>query len=222
MRVLLLTVCLFLCGCRPESPQSQREVVDATGTNLLAMVQEVVGRSLIGGKVYHDFHSLVWRTKVGTNWIDQRVVSQAAFQTGSARRRWVNDIDSLNASNGTAVIKVAEESLPFTNGGNIIINIVYSWREWNLLTNGGVRVLRVCKDPFEKYQRYEAATQQGRSIADLLQTVRPPDCFRLIFPSRFELRSRPLIVLSAHVHRRTVLHVSGPASGAMWRASLEH
>jgi hypothetical protein len=125
--------------------------VDASGTNLLALVNQVVGRSLLGSEVDYDFHSLVWRTRVGTNWIDQRVISQAAFQAGSARRRWVSDIDSLNSRNGTAVIKVGEESLPLTNGSRATMNVVYSWREWSLLTNGEVRVLRVCKGPFEKY-----------------------------------------------------------------------
>jgi hypothetical protein len=63
----------------------------------------------------------------------------------------VSDINSLNASSGTAIIQVCEDSAPVTKGNTVYIDCVYSWREWNLLTNGEVRLLRVCKEPFEKY-----------------------------------------------------------------------
>jgi hypothetical protein len=129
----------------------QCQVIDATGTNLLELVNHVVKRSLVGNEVEYNFDSLVWKTKAGTNWLDRCVISESAFQRSSAQSRWVIDIASFNSSNGTAVIKVAEESLPVNNGGTITQNVSYSWREWSLLTNGEIRLLRVCNDPFEKY-----------------------------------------------------------------------
>jgi hypothetical protein len=63
----------------------------------------------------------------------------------------VSDIQSVEGSNGVAVLKVAEASLPVASGGTTTVNFVYSWREWDLVMNREVRTLRVCKDPFEKY-----------------------------------------------------------------------
>jgi hypothetical protein len=154
MRALHLTVCCFICGCSsPESPQNQHVVSDATGTNLLALTHVVTGRHLFGGETDYDFHSLVWKSKVGTDWVDRCVISKSAFQASRRQLRWVSDIDSFDTGKGTAVIKVAEESVPITNSGGWTVNVVYSWREWSLLTNGEIRVLRVCGDPFEKYTR---------------------------------------------------------------------
>lgn len=95
-----------------------------------------------------DFDSLVWRTNAGGAWHDHVVISQTAFQAGSPRRRWVSQIHSLDATNGTAIIKVAEGDVP---EGSPSIRFIYSWREWSLRTNGEVRLIRVCADPFEKY-----------------------------------------------------------------------
>ena len=143
---------LLLCGCGyrpPQNPFSQ-EVVDRTGTNMLALVYVPVGSSSFGRPSY-DFHSIVWRTKDGTNWNDRIVISQFAFQTGYPRRRWVTEVASLDSAQGTAIIKVAEEAPPVATNQTVSINVFYSWREWNLLTNSEVRVLRMCQDPFEKY-----------------------------------------------------------------------
>jgi hypothetical protein len=116
----------------------------------------VVGRTSDGSRIDHDFHSLVWKTKVGTNWLDYRTIDQAAFQARFPRRRWVSSVHSFDGINGTAVILVAEESAPTVNGNSgigstSIINVVYSWREWSLLTNCEVRFFRNCTNPLENY-----------------------------------------------------------------------
>jgi len=54
----------------------------------------------------------------------------------------------LDATKGTAIIKIAEGDVP---EGSPSIRYVYSWREWSLLTNGEIRLIRTCADPFEKY-----------------------------------------------------------------------
>lgn len=145
-----VVIALLVAGCRKESVEMERQVVDGTGTNALVLYS-VVGRTPLSSEVDYDFHSIVWRTRVGTNWTDRSSIGQQAFQGGSVRRRWVNEIDSFDSAKGTAVIKVGEESPPVKNGSTTTVSVVYSWREWSLLTNGEVRVLRICKDPFEKY-----------------------------------------------------------------------
>jgi hypothetical protein len=100
------------------------------------------------GGVSRNFHSLAWRTKEGDEWKDQVVISRDAFQAGSPRRRWVSQIHSLDATKGTAIIKVAEGDMP---EGSQSIHFIYSWRECSLLTNGEVRLIRTCADPFDKY-----------------------------------------------------------------------
>jgi hypothetical protein len=147
---IFLVILFLLTGCRRESMQASRTAVDAAGTNQLVLFERVKPW-LLGNGESHDFHSLVWRIKSGTNWIDRAVVSKAAFQFGTTRERWVNDIQSVEGSNGIAIIKVAEESAPISTGSNTTIFCVYSWREWNLVSNREIRTLRVCKDPFEKY-----------------------------------------------------------------------
>jgi type II secretory pathway component PulL len=153
MRTVLLLAFLLLAGChRQSSVESVRTVADMAGTNELVLCDSVTPWLLGNGKD-HEFHSMVWRVRSGTNWIDKATISRSAFLAGTIRDRWVIDIGCLDITNGTAVIKVGENSLPVTNGSTVTINCSYSWREWNLLTNGEVRVLQVCKEPFEKLTR---------------------------------------------------------------------
>jgi hypothetical protein len=139
--------CLVLCGCdfsQPANPVS-REIIDKSGTNRLALNYVPVGDKSWA------FHSLAWRIKAGGTWTNRLVITKSEFEGGSQRNRWVSDIQSLDPSTGNAVIKVAEIGLPQTNGNSIWTPCVYSWREWNLTTNGEIRVLRVCKEPFEPF-----------------------------------------------------------------------
>ncbi len=149
MRTAMPVLCLFLCGCGSK-PVTQQEVTDATGSNRLARIDRERSSLLdsLQSRRSFDFDSLVWRTNAGGSWHDRVVISQAAFQAGSPRRRWVSQIHSLDATKGTAIIKVAEGDVP---EGSPSIRFIYSWREWSLLTNGEVRLIRTCADPFEKY-----------------------------------------------------------------------
>lgn len=155
MRAILLIIWLPLLGC-DQGPQvgslvTQKEVVDATGANKLVLLYVVEENRVFFNGIGYGFYSLAWKSKKGTNWVDEYVISQAGFQGSSTRSRWVSDIERLDVTNGTALIKVAEESPPVTKGARTTVNVVYSWREWSMVTNGEVRTLRVCKDPFEKY-----------------------------------------------------------------------
>lgn len=148
MRTAIPILCLLLCGC--SSRVTQEEVTDSAGSNRLARVDRKVWSvmdALQSGQSF-DFDSLVWRTNAGGAWHDRIVISRAAFQARSPRRRWVSQVHSLDAMKGTAIIKVAEGDVP---EGSPSIRFIYSWREWSLLTNGEVRLIRVCADPFEKF-----------------------------------------------------------------------
>ncbi len=128
----------------------QQEIVDSTGSNRLALIDRE-RLSILGwlqSSRSFDFDSLVWRRNAGDSWYDYIVISQSAFQAGSPRRRWVSQIESLDGTKGTAIIKVAEGDVP---EGSPSIQYVYSWREWGLKTNSEVRRVRTCADPFEKY-----------------------------------------------------------------------
>lgn len=152
MRIAISVLFLLLCGCSSKRVV-QEEVTDSTGSNRLARVDRDDSSLMdfLKSRRSFDFDSLVWRTNAAGAWYDHIVISAAAFQAGSSRRRWVSEIHSLDATKGTAIIKVGEETPPRAIGGGIRIDVVYSWREWSLLTNGEVQVFSVCSDPFEKF-----------------------------------------------------------------------
>ena len=130
--IFILSLCFILCGC--NSRFIQDKVTDSTGNNRLELVERKV--SVAGASQdnhFYDFDSLVWLTNGGTLWHEHVVISQSDFQAGSPRRRWIDGIHSLDATNGIAIIKVAEGDVP---EGSPNIQYIYSWREWNLLTNG--------------------------------------------------------------------------------------
>jgi hypothetical protein len=149
MRALLPMACVLLCGCdfSPPANPFSREVIDKSGTNRLSLIYVSTGAGPGPNAESFDFHSLAWQTKTGTNWSDHVVITKADFEATSPRRPWVSDIYSIDPSAGSAIIKVAEETPP-TNGASVCI---YSWREWSLTSNAEVRVIRVCKEPFEPF-----------------------------------------------------------------------
>jgi hypothetical protein len=153
MRAALSIAGIILCGCdySPPSNPFSREVTDKSGTNQLVLVYASAGPGPVANSESFDFHSLAWRTKAGTNWNDRVVITKANFEAGGLRPRRVSDIYSLDPITGNAVIKVVEDSPPKTNGTTVSTACAYSWREWNITTNAEVRVLRVCKEPFEPY-----------------------------------------------------------------------
>ncbi|HMC26328.1 MAG TPA: hypothetical protein VKM56_00900 [Verrucomicrobiae bacterium] len=150
MRALIPLLCLVVCGC--TSRVTRQQITDSTGSNRLALIDVRISsvQDILAGQQSYDFNSLVWRTKPGWIWHDRVTISRAAFQGTRPRERWVSEIHSLDAAKGSCIIKVAEGDVP--KGSSNVIRYIYSWREWSLLTNGEVRLLRVCANPFEKYQ----------------------------------------------------------------------
>ncbi len=144
MRTLLAIACLVMCGCdfiSNRGPGPTTEISDTSGKHRLMMRYVAVGRG-------YDFDALVWRTQDAGDWKQRLIITQDDFEKGTDRRRWVSEIHSFDPATGNAIIKVAEGDVPKTATD---IHYVYSWREWSLLTNAEVRMIRVCADPFEKF-----------------------------------------------------------------------
>src|SRR6266540_5143189 len=148
--VVILLTCGFVVGCdfKPSQRPFSAEITDKSGTDKLALIYTNVGVGPVSNSESFQFRSLVWKVKVGTNWNVRVEITKEQFQSGSSRPRWVSEIHSFDPPTSNAIIKVAEESPQQTNG---VIACVYSWREWNLARNSEVRLLRICKEPFEPF-----------------------------------------------------------------------
>jgi len=155
--VVWVPLTLFLVSLRGcESREARSEITDITGTNRLVLMN-LATRYLFSTTVEYDFDSLVWRVNNGAAWTDHRVITKTAFQGARLTSRWVNDIDSIDSSSGTAIIKVGEESPRVTTATGLVTTVQYSWRIWDLNENVEVRLLRVCENPFEKYTEGSAS-----------------------------------------------------------------
>ena len=110
------------------------------------------------------FRALVWSFEHDREWRCRVVITQTDFQRGAKNDRWVDDLHSFDPATGHAIIKVGEMGLPPYEVGPDVRRCIYSWREWDLLANCEVRVLRVCEEPFEEY---EAPRKVHKSIIQI-------------------------------------------------------
>lgn len=150
----LSLACMVLMGCAatPSRIVTTSQAVDAGGNNrlLLRDTEQPIPDGGEGAMAY-DFHSLVWEVRNGDTWTEKSVLTQADFQQGSSQKRWVNELHGFDA-NGLAIIKVGEGRPGNVPGSR---HVEYSWREWDVGKNQEVRVLRVCRDPFEPFEGHE-------------------------------------------------------------------
>jgi len=96
-----------------------------------------------------NFHSLTWARSEGSSWSDRVVITRDTFQPPSRHRRWVANLHSFDPETGRAIIQVAEGDAPV---GAPDVHYIYSWREWDLEWNREVRLLALCKSPFDPYE----------------------------------------------------------------------
>jgi hypothetical protein len=141
-------LCFPLFGC--DSQVTRTDITDVSGNNRLVQIDRKVGSvtDWLRNRHGYDFDSLVWRTNAGGNWYNRLTISKRDFQGTNSHTRWVSEIHSIDPTNGTAVIKVAEGDAP---EGSSRVHYIYSWREWSLLTNAEVRVIRICTVPSENF-----------------------------------------------------------------------
>lgn len=81
-------------------------------------------------------------------WKTLTVVTREDFETNFEGKRWVIDAFSLNITNNSAILKVAEmgHAQPYKN-----TPVVYSWQEWDLRMKQSTRVIRICRTPLESF-----------------------------------------------------------------------
>ena len=97
----------------------------------------------------YNFHSLLWLARTGDAWTERVRITPEAFEQ-DAHRRWPIAVHSIDPAAGTAILNVGEEHPPDASG---FCDVRYSWREWDLIANRQVRLLRTCADPFERFDR---------------------------------------------------------------------
>ena len=124
------------------------EVTDATGEHrlLLKFIEDAVSKTRGDEKAF-NFHSLVWEIRDGSTWTPKITITQADFQIGAEHRRWIGKIHSLTPDIGHAAILVGELG-PADDAG--VVHATYSWREWDLIGNKQVRMIKVYDSPFDE------------------------------------------------------------------------
>jgi hypothetical protein len=96
-----------------------------------------------------DFHSVRWERDNNGEWISWLEITQAQFQNGFDRRRWISDLHSFEPAAGQAIVKVAEEDEEKVKDGFLTTRVIYSWRVWDLVHNLEVCLIKVCDNPFD-------------------------------------------------------------------------
>jgi hypothetical protein len=152
MKKTLAVCCLLLWGCTKPPNQKVKEfetITDEAGNNQLVLQFVQRDFPMKGEGRAYDFHSLDWEIKDGAKWVRKVAISRDDFQKGCQRRRWVSKLQSFEPTTGRAILRIGEDGLLDAAGDT---HVTYTWREWDVLKNQEVRVIRVCQDPFESFE----------------------------------------------------------------------
>ena len=156
MRISLSIFILSVVSCENKKTQSNPEgltefasVVDSSGYDRLRLVYVV---RYIDGQEGHgyDFDSIVWDRRSNGIWEEQKKITQEDFENNTDRDRWVSDIHSFDASTNSAILKIGEGDAP---RGADAINIIYSWRKWDIETNTELEFFYECQ-PNELFEPF--------------------------------------------------------------------
>jgi hypothetical protein len=139
---------LLLAGCGSADPAVSTfdEVAGPDGADRLVLRFVAVPTDGETHVEAFDFHSVAWEVRDGDAWAARLVITADEFQRGAGDRRSVSALHSLDPARGLAVLQVGQEQPPDARGR---VSVQYSWREWDLVNNREVRVIRVCQTPFE-------------------------------------------------------------------------
>jgi len=158
MKRSLILGCLLMWGCAMVPDQKVevfRTITDETGNNQLVLRFVLVKVPIKSEGKDYDFYSLVWEIKEGGDWAQKVAISRAEFQKDCQRRRWVSKVQSFDPGTGHGILQIGEEGLPDSAGS---MHVTYSWRVWDVLNNQEVRLIRVCKHPFESFEKGKASS----------------------------------------------------------------
>jgi hypothetical protein len=132
----------------PDRFEVVQKIVDSNGNHLMLRYIEVSqpkqfkfpGVRYPKEEKWYDFHSLVWESHVGSTWQRKATLTQADLEQDGISR-WVAELNSFDASAGTAILKFGEGEW----------NVTYSWREWDLRNKKELRTIKVCDSPFDPF-----------------------------------------------------------------------
>lgn len=150
---LALALILLMLGCDRTTVQTVETVDCANGTDrLIRNAWVTISYTRLENKSYNSYshsHSLVWQRLESGRWTDHVTITQDDFQRGNPQRRWVSSIHSFDPDSGTATLQIAEGNAPANSAR---VSYAYSWREWDIRNNREIKLLRMCKDPFEPFE----------------------------------------------------------------------
>ncbi len=147
--LIYFLILLLVVGCNSRRKREGLNDVIADTTGKHELVLERTRAEITPGQHFgHEFKSLVWRFKQAGEWKEKIRITHSDFQSGFNHRRGIVEVHDFDPASGIAIVKVAEADAPSEAKRT---RFVYSWREWSLLTNAEIRLLRTCGDPFEKY-----------------------------------------------------------------------
>jgi hypothetical protein len=104
------------------------------------------------------FHSITWECMEDA-WNVRASIMEPEFRMGSGHRMWICELHSFSPITGLAIIRVGEEHpIPIAPQKNTDVvyasRVVYTWRQWDLIDNVQMNVIRTCdpnNDPLEDY-----------------------------------------------------------------------
>ena len=138
-----------MLGCDRTTVKTVETIAATNDTDrLIRNAWETTSYSRPEDKSYKS-HSLVWQRLESGRWADHVTITQNDFQRDNPQRRWVSSIHSFDPDSGTATLKIAEGNAPENSAR---VSYAYSWREWDIRNNREIKLLRICKDPFEPFE----------------------------------------------------------------------
>ncbi len=93
-----------------------------------------------------DFHELVWEQSIEGRWVRHKTLSPTVFLCSRNGSPWVAELHSFDSEFGTAIVRVGESQ---EQGEKTIVE--YSWRRVSFVEPLLPKLLRICKNPFDRY-----------------------------------------------------------------------
>lgn len=135
---------------------------DPSGSDRVRLVY--ITRSALGeDSDGFDFDSIIWEKRSDGRWVEHLRITEAQFQAGTDRERWLADLGTFDASSGSVVARIAEGDAP---RGSETINFKYSWRRWDLSSNTESQYLYglAQEELFDEYDPNRSESAPGQPV----------------------------------------------------------